>query len=257
MHVSFGQFSTMLAEEADVIDGPKARAELRLPDPAPVYASNVYGGAQRANWPVIAVVSLLHVVLLGALIIFDVVPIGPPKRVPTVVEMIELPMDPPPAAAPPPPEQAKLDPVPAQTPVVAPPPVVRLAAVSAPMVAAPQAAPIQPAPVAPQTAAPVAAPAPPAPVKAGDLSTRMIDFKAPRYPIESRKKKEQGTVVLSVLLDTAGKVAQISVARSSGFARLDKAALEAVRKWRWSPTIRNGEPVMVSGSVPIPFILQS
>jgi protein TonB len=48
----------------------------------------------------------------------------------------------------------------------------------------------------------------------------------------------------------------VSVSRSSGFARLDKAALDAVRRWRWSPLVRGGVPVMVRGIVDIPFVLQ-
>jgi periplasmic protein TonB len=48
----------------------------------------------------------------------------------------------------------------------------------------------------------------------------------------------------------------VSVARSSGFDRLDKAALDAVRRWRWSPTLRDGAPVSVRGTVDIPFVLQ-
>jgi len=78
----------------------------------------------------------------------------------------------------------------------------------------------------------------------------------PSYPVECRRRKEQGTVFLAVVLATDGTVANVSIARSSGSERLDKAALQAVRKWRWSPTIRNGAPVMVQGTVDIPFILK-
>jgi protein TonB len=48
----------------------------------------------------------------------------------------------------------------------------------------------------------------------------------------------------------------VTVQRSSGFASLDNAAREAVRQWRWAPTVRNGEPVLVRGVVEIPFVLQ-
>lgn len=74
--------------------------------------------------------------------------------------------------------------------------------------------------------------------------------------MESRRKREQGTVVLSLTLSVDGGVSVISVAQSSGFDRLDDAALRAVRKWRWAPTVRNGQPVMVRGQVEIPFVLQ-
>jgi protein TonB len=63
-------------------------------------------------------------------------------------------------------------------------------------------------------------------------------------------------VTLSVTVGPDGRVADIAVAKSSGFDRLDKAALEAVRHWRWSPTMRNGEAVAIKGYLPFPFVLQ-
>lgn len=80
----------------------------------------------------------------------------------------------------------------------------------------------------------------------------MIAADPPRYPVESRRKREQGTVVLMVILGADGSVADISVSKSSGFERLDKAALSAVRRWKWSPTRRDGAAVMVRGLVEIP-----
>ncbi|MBJ7378314.1 energy transducer TonB, partial [Sphingobium sp.] len=47
------------------------------------------------------------------------------------------------------------------------------------------------------------------------------------------------------------------VSQSSGFARLDDAARDAVKGWRWKPTIRGGQPVRVRGVVEIPFILRT
>jgi protein TonB len=85
----------------------------------------------------------------------------------------------------------------------------------------------------------------------------MIDAVPPHYPYESRRLKEQGTVLLDVQLSMSGTVERVSVRTSSGFARLDKAALEAVRRWRWSPTVRDGQPVAVRGVVEIPFTLMS
>ena len=84
----------------------------------------------------------------------------------------------------------------------------------------------------------------------------MIEATPPRYPQDSRRKHEQGTVVLAVLLGVDGRVAEISVSRSSGFERLDRAALAAVQRWRWSPVRRAGVPVMVRGLVEIPFVLK-
>ncbi len=112
---------------------------------------------------------------------------------------------------------------------------------------------VEPAPPRP---APPAPPAARGPENLGELSAKMIAARPPRYPMDSRRAHEEGTVVLSVLLSTDGRVTDINVTRSSGFARLDRAALDAVRDWRWSPLMRDGAPVMVRGVVTIPFILQ-
>jgi protein TonB len=68
-----------------------------------------------------------------------------------------------------------------------------------------------------------------APVAAGDLSSSMIHAPPPRYPRESRRRHEQGTVLLAVLLATDGSVETLRIARSSGYRRLDEAALDAVQ----------------------------
>lgn len=90
----------------------------------------------------------------------------------------------------------------------------------------------------------------------GDLSGTVLYMQPPTYPVESRRRHEQGTVRLLVLVGTDGRVSDISVAESSGSKRLDRAALTAVRRWRWTPAKREGGPVTVLGSVTIPFVLQ-
>jgi protein TonB len=61
--------------------------------------------------------------------------------------------------------------------------------------------------------------------------------------------------VLRVVISPEGRVVEVSVHRSSGFPALDEAALAAVRKWRWSPTLRDGRAVSITGLVQLPFIL--
>lgn len=85
----------------------------------------------------------------------------------------------------------------------------------------------------------------------------MISGGPPSYPVESRRKREQGIVELLLIVGLDGRVEDISVSRSSGFHRLDKAAMHAVRKWRWSPTLRDGVAARVRGIVEIPFVLQA
>lgn len=84
----------------------------------------------------------------------------------------------------------------------------------------------------------------------------MIAADPPHYPNDSRRKREQGTVLITVVVGFDGSVADASLSHSSGFARLDRAALSAVKRWKWSPTLRAGHSVMVRGIVEIPFILK-
>jgi protein TonB len=141
-----------------------------------------------------------------------------------------------------PPTQTQASPV---AVVPAPAPVAIAAAPSVP--AASAGAPAADAPPAPRGDAPVPA----------DLGARLVAFSAPTYPIESRRQREQGVVALDVLLDTQGRVARIAIARSSGSDRLDRAALDAVKRWRWAPLIVDGAAAMVRGEVSIPFVLRA
>jgi protein TonB len=77
----------------------------------------------------------------------------------------------------------------------------------------------------------------------------------PAYPSESRAAKEHGTVLLSVGVDVSGRPTSVSVSKSCGFPRLDRAAQEAVRRWRFKPAMRNGVPYASSVVVPIRFAL--
>jgi len=139
----------------------------------------------------------------------------------------------------------------------APKPLIELPVTTQPAIATtPEPVPVTaaPAPVSTPSPAP-AAPQPARPVSAGDLSASMLHAPPPRYPRESRRLREQGTVVLELLLATDGTVQDIRVLRSSGHRRLDDAARDAVRRWRWSPTTHNGVAVQVRGTVEIPFML--
>ena len=66
----------------------------------------------------------------------------------------------------------------------------------------------------------------------------------PEYPRMARLRRIQGIVILEVTVDREGNVSNVSVLRSDagGFG---EAAVEAVRQWRYEPTIMNGRPVSV------------
>ncbi len=217
-------------------------------------ATGRYGDSRSVSLPTILIVCLVHAVLLAAVVQARHHYARHREEKLTVVNLTPPPPPPPAAEAPPPPS-------PAQPEVVAPPPIVQTPVPPQPQVmTTPDPSPVvmpiaRAAPPAPPSMAP-SLPAPPSTVQGGDLSAQMISGKPPRYPIESRRKREQGTVVLSLIVGVDGRVATIAVARSSGFARLDDAARDAVRGWRWSPIIRDGQAVMVKGIVEIPFVIQ-
>ncbi len=80
---------------------------------------------------------------------------------------------------------------------------------------------------------------------------------APRYPYFSRVNEEQGKVILRVVVDRKGRVAEIDILKSSGYSRLDKAARKAVKKWRFQPAHKNGLTVQGVVQVPISFVLEN
>lgn len=76
-----------------------------------------------------------------------------------------------------------------------------------------------------------------------------------RYPQTSIRLREQGTVLLHVLVDGEGHVQRIEIARGSGHPQLDAAAREAVRLAHFRPVLRDGQAVSAWGFVPIEFRL--
>lgn len=80
---------------------------------------------------------------------------------------------------------------------------------------------------------------------------------APRYPPQSRRLREQGLVVLRVLIDEKGQACDIEIESSSGHERLDRAAKEAVARAVFRPYVENGSPRRASVLIPIEFSLNS
>jgi protein TonB len=81
---------------------------------------------------------------------------------------------------------------------------------------------------------------------------KIVDFR-PVYPDLARKARVEGTVILESVLDTSGNVTQLRVIRSVPL--LDQAALDAVRQWKYTPTIYGGRPVSVLMTITIRFTL--
>ncbi len=66
---------------------------------------------------------------------------------------------------------------------------------------------------------------------------------------------EQGSVLVRVFINAEGRAEKVEIRTSSGYARLDEAALETVQRWRYVPGQRAGQPEAMWFNVPIRFVL--
>jgi len=115
--------------------------------------------------------------------------------------------------------------------------------------------------VAPQPPAPppqpITAPAaPPAPLLAARFDADYLHNPKPVYPALARRQGEEGKVLLKVRVSAQGTALDVAIAKSSGYARLDNAAVDAVMQWRFVPAKRGDETVDSSVIVPITFALE-
>ena len=110
---------------------------------------------------------------------------------------------------------------------------------------------------APATDAPPSETAPVATVASGapaqDL--KVTKRSEPVYPAASRRAGEEGTVRLRILVDERGMPREVQLAQSSGFDRLDQAAMDAVRKWRFAAATNGSQPVTAWTNVAVTFRL--
>jgi protein TonB len=78
---------------------------------------------------------------------------------------------------------------------------------------------------------------------------------APDYPSASRRFGEQGVVLLRVLVSMSGQAENVQIENSSGYNRLDQAAIKAVQLWSFVPAKRNNQPQSAYVLVPLKFSL--
>lgn len=150
-----------------------------------------------------------------------------------------LPMEPKPRMQP----ARRSEPLPVPTPAEVPAAVAEPAAEPAalPLAAAPSAGSAQTAPL---------------PVVAPRFDADYLSNPAPAYPGASRAMGEQGKVFLRVLVTPQGQAQEVVVRTGSGYRRLDDAALDAVRRWRFVPARQGDEAVAAWVIVPISFTLR-
>lgn len=152
-----------------------------------------------------------------------------------------------PRPAPPPPPSVPTPPAPAAAPAPAAPP---------PQTIEPAAPAATTAPAAPP-AATVAPPIQgPARIETPSSQAQYLQNPKPVYPALSRRLGEQGLVMVRVLVGADGLPQRVELQQSSGFERLDQAALATVRSWRFVPGKRNGVPEAMWFNVPIDFKLE-
>lgn len=109
---------------------------------------------------------------------------------------------------------------------------------------------------------PAAAPAPlpetaaPQPMTAGDRPQPIADQSPPpTYPPAALRRGDSGSVVVRVDVDATGMPFNATIVQRSGSRDLDRAAVDAVRRWRFMPAQSNGQAV--PGSIEVPFDFKS
>jgi TonB family protein len=88
----------------------------------------------------------------------------------------------------------------------------------------------------------------------GVTAPRAIYEPDPEYSEEARKVKHQGTVILTIVVDSAGHPRDVRIARSLGMG-LDEKAIEAVQRWKFAPGVKDGVPVAVRVNIEVNFRL--
>lgn len=230
-----------------------ARAGLGFPSLAGEWG----GVGARRRLPSILLVLGLHIGLIALLWLTRSPAPRPPEPVLLNVQWLE-------AAEPPRPQPPRELPTPRlprlEQPAVLPAPVipevqipVQVQAVTmAPAVREPVSAPMS-APAALSSAPPTAAAAP---KKLPPSAVRYLAMPRLNYPLMSRRAKESGVVVLRILVDVDGRLADAVVHRSSGFARLDEQALIDIRSARFAPQTEDGRAIAWETLAPLAYDLE-
>jgi protein TonB len=94
----------------------------------------------------------------------------------------------------------------------------------------------------------------PQPVGGQVQESKLLRRIVPEYPHLARVNRVQGTVQLAIDVDEEGNVAEVRVLE--GHPLLLEAAVQAVRQWKYSPTLLNGEPIPVVSTVSVIFQLK-
>ncbi len=89
----------------------------------------------------------------------------------------------------------------------------------------------------------------------GSLAVAAPGNRPPAYPNIARRRGQEGLVLLRVEVTSAGRVAAVQIATSSGHSILDRAAVDAVEDWRFQPAVRAGQSIAATLEIPVRFRL--
>lgn len=95
-----------------------------------------------------------------------------------------------------------------------------------------------------------------APTTPASFDAAYLNNPTPNYPPISRRLEEQGTVTLDVFVDKDGQAQNVVIKKTSGFERLDSAALATVKKWKFSPAKQDENLIASWVQVPVKFMLE-
>jgi protein TonB len=208
-------------------------------------------GMSRNRMIALGLVALLHIFLGYAFI--TGLALKAVKAIVQPLETVNVKEEAPPPEEPPPPPPKDIE-----IPPFVPPPEVSIAQDSPPTITTQQTVP-QPEP--PKYVAPPAPPAPAPPAAAPTPATpkgRGNVFSDDDFPDASRRAEEQGVTRVSYVIDPTGKVSSCTVTQSSGFPRLDDATCKIImRRFRFNPATREGQPVSETKTQPVRWQLKN
>ena len=207
--------------------------------------------AAQERWLVFLAIAGVHAALIAWLVHAGIVPRQ--KALDVLQAFLIAPQRVTPRIVPPAPPQPERKVKPVSKPPEPLPPPLSTTAVEPSATVAPPAVPVE---AKPAPAAAPAAEAAPLPVVAPRFDADYLDNPKPVYPVSSRRRGEEGRVVLRVYVDTQGRAAKVEVQESSGYGRLDESAVAAVSRWRFVPARRGVEPLAAWVRVPIVFSLR-
>ena len=220
-----------------------------------------YSRTDQARLAGFGIAVAVHVLSIGFLVSYTPMRDVLKTMAPLMVQLVKADLPAPPTPKPEPKVEKLPKPPPVKRLQPRPEPETPLLAVPAPAASVPAInVPPDPKPLPPieARAAPPAPPAPPAPapIVPPKFNADYLDNPAPMYPSLARRMGEEGKVLLRVYVEASGLPSKVEIRTSSGSERLDQAALEAVRRWKFVPAKQGDQAVPAFVVVPISFNLK-